>query len=386
MAMELKDQLTALSGEMKSFVEKANEEKKQHGTMLAETKTALENLQKQVDAVDLKLTSKSVGEVSKSLVDTLKENEDVSRLLRNRKGSTSITLKASDLIEHKTTVTSAAVGFTTPGIVTSERIPGIVADARQVLRLRDLLTARPTTMQMIDFIKVVTPLAPAGMVPETTLKPENAITFGVQSEKVRTIATFLPAAKQVMEDVTDLSSFIQDSLKYAVDLEEENQMIAGDGTGENLHGFITQAQVLPADTIAADNKIDLIGHAIAQLALSKETPPTFVVLNSADFWALRLSKDGQGRYLLGDPQMNFTPSIFGLTVVPTTSIALGTFLVGSGAAPATEIRDRQEVTVEISTEHADFFQRNMVAIRAEKRMALLVKRPNAFITGSFGSH
>ncbi len=385
MAMELKDQLTALTGEMKTFVEKANEEKKQYGTMLTETKTALDNLQKQVDAVDLKLATKSVGEPQKSLADTLKENEDVSRLLRNRKGSTSITLKAADL-EHKTTVTSAAVGFTTPGILTSERIPGIVADARQVLRLRSLLTARPTAMQMIDFIKVTQALSPAGMVPETTLKPENAITFGVQSEKVRTIATFLPAAKQVMDDVTDLSSFIQDSLSYAVDLEEENQMIAGDGTGENLHGFISQAQVLAADTVAADNKIDIIGHAIAQLALSKETPPTFVVMNSADFWALRLSKDSQGRYLLGDPQLAFTPTIFGLTVVPTTSIALGTFLVGSGAAPAAEIRDRQDVTVEISTEHADFFQRNMIGIRAEKRMALLVKRPNAYITGSFGSH
>ena len=383
--MELKEQLSALQTELKSFVEKANEEKSNFGAMQTETKSAIEKLQTQLDAIDVKMATKPTGVESKSLADTLKENEDVSRLLRNRKGSTSITIKAGDL-ERKTVVTSAAVGFTTPGIVTSERIPGIVADARQELRLRDLLSARPTQMQMVDFIRVVTPLAPAAMVAETNIKPENTITFGVTSEKVRTIATFLPAAKQVMDDVSELSAFLQDSLKYAVNLEEENQMIAGDGTGENLHGFISQAQVLAADTVASHTKIDIIGNAISQLAVSKEATPTFVVVNSADFWALRLAKDTQGRYLLGDPQLNITPTLFGLAVVPTTSIALGTFLVGSGNPLAAEIRDRQDVTVEISTEHADFFQKNMIAIRAEKRMALLVKRPNAFVSGSFGSH
>jgi hypothetical protein len=39
--------------------------------------------------------------------------------------------------------------------------------------------------------------------------------------------------------------------------------------------------------------------------------------------------------------------------------------------------------VEISTQHADFFVLNQVAIRAEKRLALVVKRPASFIRGTF---
>jgi Phage capsid family len=69
--------------------------------------------------------------------------------------------------------------------------------------------------------------------------------------------------------------------------------------------------------------------------------------------------------------------------VATTSIAQGSFLVGSGNPAACEIRDRMELVVEISTEHADFWVRNLIMLRAEKRMALVTPRPNSFVFGSF---
>jgi HK97 family phage major capsid protein len=86
---------------------------------------------------------------------------------------------------------------------------------------------------------------------------------------------------------------------------------------------------------------------------------------------------------LGDPQTVVTPSLFGLTVVPTTSITSGTFLVGSGNQAACEIRDRMETIVEISTSHASFFTQNLVAVRCEKRLALVTKRVHSFVTGTF---
>jgi HK97 family phage major capsid protein len=98
---------------------------------------------------------------------------------------------------------------------------------------------------------------------------------------------------------------------------------------------------------------------------------------------MRLTKDGFGRYILGDPQTNARPSLFGLDVVYTTSIVNGSFLVGSGNAVASEIRDRMEMQIEFSTEHQDFFTKNLVAVRGEKRVVLVVKRPNSYICGSF---
>lgn len=39
--------------------------------------------------------------------------------------------------------------------------------------------------------------------------------------------------------------------------------------------------------------------------------------------------------------------------------------------------------IEFSTEHQDFFTRNLVAVRGEKRVVLVVRRPNSYISGSF---
>src|SRR3984957_15987847 len=108
--------------------------------------------------------------------------------------------------------------------------------------------------------------------------------------------------------------------------------------------------------------IDILGQAIQQINTAKELDPTFVMLHTTDYWRLRLTKDTLGRYLLGDPQMAGQPNIFGLSLVYTTSIPQGTFLVGSGNQAAVEIRDRMETVVELSTENQDAFVRNLVYI------------------------
>jgi HK97 family phage major capsid protein len=61
-------------------------------------------------------------------------------------------------------------------------------------------------------------------------------------------------------------------------------------------------------------------------------------------------------------------------------MADGEFLVGNFAAGAMGW-DRQQTTVGIAEQHEDFYVRNMVAILAEKRIALTVFRPDAFVKG-----
>ncbi len=60
----------------------------------------------------------------------------------------------------------------------------------------------------------------------------------------------------------------------------------------------------------------------------------------------------------------------------------GKFLTGAFNAGA-QIFDREDANVVISTENADDFEKNMISIRCEERLALAVKRPEAFIYGSF---
>ncbi len=64
-------------------------------------------------------------------------------------------------------------------------------------------------------------------------------------------------------------------------------------------------------------------------------------------------------------------------VILSDAIGAGTALVGNfGAAAA--IARRGGVTVEASNSHQDYFEKNLVKIRAEERLALCVYRPAAF--------
>ena len=386
----LETQLSELKEQLTGHFDNAAKEQKALGTVLEKTQSKITALQVQADAIDVKLAERKAADVPQpGVLEVLQANDSVNRLMKDRSGRAVITLEGKhvrELMGRKTTITSSAVGVAATGILQIDRIPGITLEARQTLTVRDLLSARPTTMQVVDFVKVNTPMAIASPQVEGSAKAENAVTFSSVSEKVRTIATWIPASKQILDDFTELMGFINSTLPFYVNLAEELQLLSGDNTGENLHGLITQAAAFSTGLLSSSkgwNKIDIVGRAVQQITAAKELDPTFVILHPNDWWEMRLTKDGFGRYILGDPQTNVRPSLFGLDVVYTTSIANGTFLVGSGNPIASEIRDRMEMQVEISTEHQDFFTKNLVAVRGEKRVVLVVKRPNSYITGSF---
>jgi HK97 family phage major capsid protein len=385
--------LNELAADVKDFVGRANKELGR-----------VDQIQRQLDALDIRVADRGGygGAAPPSWRQKLAENESVQRLLRDGKGRGYFKLEGADLaglLSRKNIISAAAsgtsegdtlgpLGTAATGVLQIDRIPGITIEPRQALKVRDVLTARPTSLALVDFVKVSTPLAIASPVVEASTKPENSLVFTSLSEKVRTIATWIPATKQVLADFDELSGFVSSSMPYYVNLAEEIQLLSGDGTGENLHGLIVQAAAFNTSLLATAEwtRLDIIGRAIEQIMAAKELDPTFVVLHPNDYWAIRLTKDGFGRYILGDPQnQSDQPRIFGLDLVYTTSIAAGTFLIGSGNPIASEIRDRMELMVEISTEHADYFTRNLVAIRAEKRLALIVKRPNSYVTGSFAT-
>ena len=72
-----------------------------------------------------------------------------------------------------------------------------------------------------------------------------------------------------------------------------------------------------------------------------------------------------------------TDALWSKPVLVTGALGAGTALVGTRAAA--QVWRRGGLSVEASNSHSNFFQLNLVAIRAEERLGLAVYRPNGFV-------
>lgn len=200
-----------------------------------------------------------------------------------------------------------------------------------------------------------------------------------------TIAHFVLATKQILSDVPMMQSYIDGRLRYGLRYAEENQLLNGSGVGTDLNGIYTQASAYSAPiepTAAGDlTKIDVIRLAILQAFLA-EFPANGIVLNPRDWADIELTKTTDGAYIFANPQGGSEPRLWRLPVVETQAMAVDKFLTGAFQMGA-QIFDREDATVEASTEDSDNFRKNLVTILAEERIGLAVYRPESFVKGDF---
>jgi HK97 family phage major capsid protein len=257
-----------------------------------------------------------------------------------------------------------------------------------MLTIRDVLPSSTTDSNLVEFTRENAFTNNAGPTVsgspeayENVTKPESAITFTLVSAPVVTLAHFIPASLQVLDDSASLASHINGRLMYGLKLKEETQILSGTGSNHQLNGLITQGTAYVPTSPQLTNEIDIIRHAIKQAHVA-EYMPDFLVLNPSDWYDIEVKHVGTSddRYVVGNPNNMMVNRLWGLQVVVTNSITAGTFLLGSSMGA--EIKDRQMAAVEASREDSTNFQKNMVTIRAEERLTLCVYRTEAFITGS----
>ena len=249
----------------------------------------------------------------------------------------------------------------------------------------DLVTVAETKSDSIEYARQAAWTNVAAEVAEATTtatgtKPEAAIPFEKVTELVRTIAHWVPATRRSLADGGQLASIINEQLVHGVRLRLEDQIVAGDGAGENLTGIINTSGILTQPK-GADSVADAIHKAITQLRLG-HVEPTGIVLHPNDWQLLRLARDdggsiaGTGSYLFGAPGEASTPMVWGVPVAVTTAITDDTVLVGDFRQSTLWVREGVQVLA--SDSHDDFFTKNLVALLAEGRFAFGVLQPASF--------
>jgi len=175
------------------------------------------------------------------------------------------------------------------------------------------------------------------------------------TESTKVIAHFFKASRQILSDFPQLASIINQRGLYGLKLVEENQLLNGDGTGQNLSGLVANstAYAAPFDPAGTETGIDVIRLAMLQVVLA-EYAADGIVMHPSDWTRLELLKDTTGRYIIGNPQGTIAPTLWGLPVIATPAMTVDKFMVGCFQQGAT-LYDRMSARVEISTEVARYF-------------------------------
>jgi HK97 family phage major capsid protein len=266
-------------------------------------------------------------------------------------------------------------------LIAPDRQQGIIALPQRPPSVRDLVAPGRTAGSLIQFFRELVFTNNAAPVAENTLKPESNLTFEQADAKVIKLAHWIKATTEILDDAPQLQSVIDQRLRYGLQFVEDLQMLMGSGTGQNLSGLYTNAAAYVAPlTIAGATAIDVLRLAFLQGELAL-LPADAAVLHPTSWAGIELLKDTQGRYLIGNPQGNLAPTLWGRRIVTTLAMTSGQFLAGNFRDSA-QVFDREDANVVVSTENSDDFVNNRVTIMAEERLALAIYRPQALVKGA----
>lgn len=340
---------------------------------------AMGDIKTRLSDLEQKQARRTTTDSQKPIGQTLYESEGFKSFADDPRAgrSAKIHLKSVTITSNPAANTDGAAGI----LVQPERLTGILPLPQQKLRVRDLLMSGTTDSNAIEYVRETGFTNGAAVQQnEGDKKAQSTIKFDTQSVTVRTIAHYVKASRQILDDASMLQSYINGRLMYGLKLVEDRQLLNGDGQNGNLKGIIPQATAF-ADKASMANYTIIDQLRLAQLqAVLAEYPASAVVLNPIDWAKIELAKDADGRHIIGIPQGVANRTLWGLPVVETTAMGVGKFLTGAFNLGA-QIFDRQQASVAVATENEDDFVRNLVTILCEERLALAVYRPEAFIYG-----
>lgn len=370
--------------QLKGFAEKFTASLAKHAEQLREIGARLMDMEQKGARRPGGMT---LGGEEKSLAEIIVTNEATGAFLKGHSATVQFDVPFRALktaIMNPTAMTTGDINPLSP----ADRRPGIVTAPERRLFVRDLLAAVPTQSGIVE-VATESSFTDNAAVQGQGSSPaesegqafnESAMGFSLTQVGVKTIGHWIPVSRQALGDSQVLAAHIDRRLLYGLALKEETQVLSGDGTGGNISGLTTEATAYNQGA-SNDTQLDTLAKAIAQLALSEYECSAFVV-HPSDWLAMRLLKDNQNRYILGDPAELMQPALWGLPVVVTNSMTAGEF-VALDARRAGYLVDRELANIRISESHSDFFVRGLAAVLAEERTALVIERGDAIIFGSY---
>jgi HK97 family phage major capsid protein len=273
-------------------------------------------------------------------------------------------------------------------------VPGYVQQLTRPMYLEGLLAADTATTNTVRYITQGTATSGAAGVAEAGTKPESTLGYATIDEPVKKVATSLVGSDEVLDDVPAVRGLINGELTRFVNLEVERQLLRGVAGGNEVQGLLTSRSV-PVYTAgtAQGNIAEQLFKAANSMRGSAFLEPEWYLLHPTDYEKLRLLKDTSGQLYFGGPGSGSYGSgqsaggsplvtgmadlVWGKPAYVTPLIGSGTALVGTRAGAC--VWSRGGMVVESTNSHLGHFTSDLMAFRAERRLALTVYRPTAYV-------
>lgn len=334
---------------------------------------------------------KSLGEVfveSKAYNDAPKGQKSADGQMSNSsrveaKAGHSLPLPALRKMQQKATFTGSGTGLTTydrPNF-------GVVELGIQPMTVADLFSQSQTDSNTVRFVQEVSHTNAATTVAEGAQKPEASFDLVEADAPVRKVAVTARITDETFADFPQVRDYINNRLTFMVEQTEEVQLLSGSGVAPQILGLTTAGSGIQTQSLGADSLQNALYKAITKVRTVGFFEPDAIVMHPTDYQTLRLAQEGGttgqyfgGGYMLGAFGQPFvsTPPVWGLKTVVTTAATVGNAVVGAFKLGAT-VFYRNGLTVDATNSNEDDFEKNLISLRAEQRLALAILRPLAFV-------
>ena len=257
---------------------------------------------------------------------------------------------------------------------------------RRPLTVMDLVNRRTTTSDLVEFVRQTKQVTESAPTPEANvkvytgatgeiegLKPQGATYFEKVWEAVKTIAVWIAATKRALSDAAQIRGIIDNELRDDLAEKLEDQVLAGDGIGENFTGITNYPGVMGQGFIGT--ALATTRRAVTNIQVFGLATPTAWVFNPTDWEAIETAQDLVNQYYGGGPFGNAPARLWGYPVVQCAGWAAGRAILADWRKVV--VWDRERASIQVSDSHADFFVRNIVAFLAELRADFGILRPQA---------
>ncbi len=404
--MEIKDlveQLNTANTELKNLKDKHDSELKAANEGTAEAKEAVTNLEGEMKGA-LEKYDDALAKLTAEMKRPQSPAESEAKTLGGHFVEQAKEHIQSDTLLGKSIQVKDISGGSASGgaLVRPDRDPTVyrsIGGMRQ-LRIADLIPAIPTSSNAVEIMRLSdagAAAAPQGSsagvgAGELATKTSADLTWELVTVSIPTIAVHTRASRQVLSDAPMLQGIVDGELTYKLQLESDNQLLNGDGTGQNLTGIMVDSSIndvgeLPSGTAADDVPAAMIDHiraAVTECQKSEYYNINGLVLNPVDWQTLETAKATDGHYLLVAfaATAGETPTVWRIPVIVTNAIAENEFLLGDWTLGAQRYV-REGVSIRTSEHHDVNFTQNAVQILAEQRYGLGISRPKAYCKGAF---